>query len=51
MFARGEGPGLKGFEPWPEYEAKNRSTMIFGIDSGIQNAPRERERKIWDKYY
>ena len=49
-FAQGRGPGLKGFDSWPEYEAKNRATMIFGIESGIENAPREPERGIWDNY-
>lgn len=50
-FAQGGGPGLKELESWPEYDRKNRATMIFGIDSKIQNAPREPERKVWDKYF
>ena len=49
-FARGGGPEIKQVGSWPEYEAKNQATMIFGIEPGIEIAPREPERGVWDKY-
>lgn len=34
---------------WPQYDAKNRSTMILGKDSMIVDAPEEIERAVWDE--
>jgi para-nitrobenzyl esterase len=40
-FARTDDPG------WPAYDATRRATMVFGVQSAVQNAPLDEERVLW----
>ena len=47
-----EQAGLKrgGYRgAWPTYEPTRRETMVFGREAGVESAPREPERAIWDE--
>ncbi len=46
-FACTGDPNCEGLGKWPVY-GKQRETMIFGAKSGVENAPLEEERLIWD---
>ncbi|HLK11626.1 MAG TPA: carboxylesterase/lipase family protein [Candidatus Binatia bacterium] len=41
-FARTGDPG------WPAYDAGRRATMLLGRECGIEDAPREPERRFWE---
>ena len=47
-FAKQGDPSHPALGPWPAYEASERQTMIFGRSSGIERAPFEEERAVWD---
>lgn len=47
-FARHGDPSHDGIGPWPGYDAATRSTMVFDRDSGVQHAPFEEERQLWE---
>jgi len=47
-FARTGSPDGTGLGEWPVYGA-HRKTMLLGQQSGIEEAPFEEERRIWDK--
>jgi para-nitrobenzyl esterase len=38
-----------GEAPWPAYEASRRATMLFGRECGVQDAPRDEERRLWPR--
>ena len=42
-------PSCENTGPWPVY-GENRMTMIFDINTRIETAPFEVERKAWDSY-
>ena len=44
-FARSGDPG------WGGYEAKRRTTMMFGRDCGTEDDPQAAERKVWEGRY
>jgi len=46
-FARTGSPQCEGLGEWPVYDER-RKTMLFGKPSGIEEAPFEKERRIWD---
>jgi para-nitrobenzyl esterase len=46
-FARTGDPSCEGLGEWPAY-GESRNTMILGEKSGVQEAPLEEERRIWD---
>ncbi|HEY90421.1 MAG TPA: carboxylesterase/lipase family protein [Dehalococcoidia bacterium] len=46
-FARTGNPACEGLGKWPVC-GERRETMILGEKSGIENAPLEEERLIWD---
>jgi para-nitrobenzyl esterase len=48
-FARTGDPSCESTGPWPVY-GKSRMTMIFDINTRIETAPFEAERKAWDGY-
>ena len=48
-FARNGDPSCQSIGKWPVY-GKSRATMIFDIDTRIENAPYEIERSTWDEY-
>jgi para-nitrobenzyl esterase len=47
-FARDGRPGHPGLGDWPAYEAGRRATMILGERCGVEDAPQEAERALWD---
>jgi para-nitrobenzyl esterase len=47
-FARTGDPSHAGIDPWPAYEAGRRATMVFGPQTGVENAPRDEERRLWE---
>jgi len=50
-FARTGSPETPALEPWPEYKAERRATMILGKKSGAQDAPWEPERQLMEEFY
>jgi para-nitrobenzyl esterase len=47
-FARHGDPSHDGIGPWPGYDTSERQTMVFGRDTGVQSAPFEEERALWE---
>jgi para-nitrobenzyl esterase len=47
-FARTSRPTHSALGDWPAYEAKRRATMILGESCGVEDAPLEAERALWD---
>jgi para-nitrobenzyl esterase len=47
-FAKTGDPSCESLGNWPAY-GEQRSTMILGIDSRVEAAPYESERKAWQK--
>jgi para-nitrobenzyl esterase len=43
-FARSGNPSLPG-RPWPAFDARTRSTMIFNVESKVLNDPYGEERR------
>ena len=33
---------------WKPYDEARRSTMVFGANTKLENAPRDEERRAWD---
>lgn len=49
-FARTGNPNTDELPPWPAYDLKNRSTMVFDLDSEVQQDPyREIRRTLLEK--
>jgi para-nitrobenzyl esterase len=46
-FARTGEPAIEG-EPWPNYDAAQRETMILGPHTRAVSAPFEQERRFWE---
>ena len=46
-FARRGSPGLPHAD-WVPYDAQRRATMVFDVDSRLEDAPYEVERAAWD---
>ena len=47
-FARSGNPNHKGLADWPVYDGAKRATMLFNIESKVQDDPFAEERKLWD---
>ena len=45
-FARSGNPNTDGLPQWPAYDLKSRATMIFNLDSHVQNDPYSEIRRI-----
>jgi para-nitrobenzyl esterase len=45
-FARSGNPNTGGLPQWPAYDLKSRATMIFKLDSRVQNDPYSEIRRI-----
>lgn len=45
-FARTGNPGTEGLPTWPPYDLKNRSTMVFDIESQVLQDPYQEIRRI-----
>jgi para-nitrobenzyl esterase len=48
-FARGADPSSEGLGPWPAYAAQGRATMQLSRTPGIELAPDEARRTVWDE--
>ncbi|MEE9607611.1 MAG: carboxylesterase/lipase family protein [Myxococcota bacterium] len=48
-FARSGDPSHPDGDGWPGYEATRRATMVLGEPGGVEDAPLEAERSIWDE--
>ena len=48
-FARTGNPSCESIGTWPEYGTE-RNTMIFDLNTRIEKAPYEEERRAWDYY-
>jgi para-nitrobenzyl esterase len=48
-FARTGDPSCKSLGKWPPYGSE-RLTMLINVESRVEAAPYEEERRIWDKY-
>ncbi len=48
-FARTGDPSCESTGPWPVY-GESRMTMVFDINTRIESAPFEAERRAWDSY-
>jgi para-nitrobenzyl esterase len=49
-FAREGAPGHERLPSWPEYERQRRSTMIFGRDCVLGEAPLDAERQLLESW-
>ena len=49
-FARTGDPSNPLSGDWPTWNARSRSTMIFGAQSGVVDAPRDAELSLWEQY-
>jgi para-nitrobenzyl esterase len=47
-FLRGEAPASAGLPEWPEYTSNARDTMVFDIESRVEEQPQEAELRLWD---
>jgi para-nitrobenzyl esterase len=47
-FLRGETPASTGLPEWPEYGTNGRDTMVFDIESRIEENPQGAELRLWD---
>jgi len=47
-FARTGDPSCDRIGTVPQYDASRRATIIFGENSGIEDAPYDAERRAWD---
>ncbi|MDQ0971679.1 para-nitrobenzyl esterase [Neobacillus niacini] len=48
-FARNGNPNSESLPEWPQYNLNDRSTLIFNIDSAVENDPNRKERMIWEQ--
>ena len=48
-FARGGPPVADGLDDWLAYDERRRATMILGESNGVEDAPLEIERALWDE--
>jgi len=47
-FARSGDPGCASVGTWAGYTEARRSTMVFGANTNLEDAPRDEERRAWD---
>ncbi|HSE36388.1 MAG TPA: carboxylesterase/lipase family protein [Blastocatellia bacterium] len=47
-FANTGDPNNPQIPRWPAYDAANRATMVFDIDTRVENDPRGEIRKFWE---
>lgn len=48
-FARNGNPNSENLPEWPKYNLNDRSTMIFNLESAVENDPNRQERMIWEQ--
>jgi para-nitrobenzyl esterase len=49
-FARSGNPNNTEVSAWPTWDARKRSTMIFGPHTGAIDAPRDTELAVWERH-
>lgn len=49
-FIQGNTPAATGLPTWPQWDAKQRATMLFNSTSTIEQQPFEAELRLWDKF-
>jgi para-nitrobenzyl esterase len=47
-FARSGDPSNESTGQWKPYDEAHRSTMIFGANTKLEDAPRDEERRAWE---
>ena len=47
-FARSGDPSNESTGKWKRYDEANRSTMVFGANTKLEDAPRDEERRAWE---
>jgi para-nitrobenzyl esterase len=47
-FLRGEAPASARLPEWPEYTSNARDTMVFDIESRVEEQPQDAELRLWD---
>lgn len=47
-FARQGDPNHPGLPEWPRYDPKRRATMIFNVESRVEDDPEKSLRETWD---
>ena len=47
-FARSGDPSNESTGKWNRYDEANRSTMVFGANTKLEDAPRDEERRAWE---
>jgi para-nitrobenzyl esterase len=47
-FARSGDPSNASTGEWKPYDEARRSTMVFGANTKLKDAPRDEERRAWD---
>lgn len=47
-FLKGNTPAATGLPTWPQWDAKQRPTMLFNSTSRIEQQPFEAELRLWD---
>ncbi|MDQ1002995.1 para-nitrobenzyl esterase [Neobacillus niacini] len=48
-FARRSNPNTENLPEWPMYNLNERSTMIFNLESTVENDPNRQERITWEQ--
>ncbi|HEY9138765.1 MAG TPA: carboxylesterase family protein, partial [Terriglobus sp.] len=49
-FIQGNTPAAAGLPTWPQWDAKQRATMLFNSTSTIAQQPFEAELRLWDRF-
>jgi para-nitrobenzyl esterase len=49
-FTRSGDPSRPGSATWPAWDAGRRSTMVFGPQTRVVDAPRDPELAVWERY-
>jgi len=47
-FARSGDPSSESVGAWTGYSEARRSTMVFGANTNLEDAPRDQERRAWE---
>jgi para-nitrobenzyl esterase len=47
-FIKGNAPAANGLPTWPQWNAKQRATMLFNSTSRVEQQPFEAELRLWD---
>lgn len=48
-FARHGNPNTPKIPDWPQFDLTNRSTLIFNMESHVENDPQREEREAWER--